>query len=375
MTFRFSYRTLHAPATTLAVAAVALLTIPAAAQDWKAGWDKIVAAANEEGALVMSSQPNQQARDFLHREWAKAYPKIKLSLSVIPAPQLIARLRTERAAGKYLWDLAVSGAGTGYLMSKEGVLDPVADEFVFPDIKDPATWGGWDRVYFDTARKYVFAISATLKSPYFNTARIPLDKVERMGLKVLLDPEYRGKIVWHDPATPGSGQSFAYILRSRLGDEGLRKLIVDQRTTFVAGQHEVIEALARETAWIGIGPFATALMKPYHDAGLKVQVRSFGNAPEVNEMSIGGAALYVYNRRPHPNASRVFVNWVLSKEIQHGLAQVMLQDSRRMDLASVSEPERVPLRGGKYLETQREEHERDVIEAGKFVTEIRRSVR
>jgi hypothetical protein len=71
----------------------------------------------------------------------------------------------------------------------------------------------------------------------------------------------------------------------------------------------------------------------------------------------------------------VFVNWVLSKDIQHGLAQVMLQDSRRMDLASVSEPERVPIRGAKYLETQREEHERDVIEAGKFVTEIRRTVR
>ena len=48
----------------------------------------------------------------------------------------------------------------------------------------------------------------------------------------------------------------------------------------------------------------------------------------MNEMGTGGAGLYVYNKRPHPNATRVFVNWILSKDIQLGLAKATLQDLR-----------------------------------------------
>jgi ABC-type Fe3+ transport system substrate-binding protein len=83
----------------------------------------------------------------------------------------------------------------------------------------------------------------------------------------------------------------------------------------------------------------------------------------------------VFNKRPHPAATKVFVNWILSKDVQYGLARVMLQDSRRMDLPSVSEPDRVPIRGAKYLETQREEYMDDVQAASRWVAEVRKSTR
>ena len=370
------YATCAARTAALAAAALAVLApAPAHAQDWKAEWDKTVAAANEEGTVVISSQPNKNARDFIQREWPKAFPKIRLSLSVVPSSQLVARIRTERAAGKYLWDAAFSGASTGYVLSKEGVIDPIASEFILPDLKNPASWGGWDNAYFDLARKYVFATSAFLKSPFYNADHVPAEKVKRLGFKALLDPAYAAKIVWHDPSTPGSGQSYAYVLRRSLGDDGLKKLVVDQKVNFVAGQHEVVEHMARGTAWIGIGPMVTGLMTEYTTAGVKMNVHPFGNTPEVNEMSIGGAALYVYNKRPHPNATRVFVNWLLSKETQGGLAEVMNQNSRRQDLPSVNDEESTPVKGAKYLETQREEFLKDVNAAGKYVTEVRRSMR
>src|SRR6185295_12797672 len=109
------------------------LAAPAAAQSSDPAWDKIVAAANAEGALVMDSQPNKAARDFILAEWAKAYPKIALSLSVIPAPQMVARVRTERAAGRYLWDLSVSGANTAYTLAKEGAIDELRAELHHAD--------------------------------------------------------------------------------------------------------------------------------------------------------------------------------------------------------------------------------------------------
>jgi iron(III) transport system substrate-binding protein len=351
------------------------LHAPAQAQDAKAEWAKLVEAANAEGAVIMNSQPNKNARDFLQTEWAKAFPKIKLSISVVPASQFLARMRTERAAGKFLWDIGFAGAGTGYLLMREGIVDPLKPEFVLDDVKNPATWGGWDRVFFDTKRQHVFAVTEFLKSPAFNAEKVPPAKVQAHGLKVLLDPEYRGKIVWHDPTTPGSGQSAAFTLRTRFGDDGLRKLVVDQKINIVAGQHEVIEHMARGTSWIGIGPLIPGLLDEYLKAGVKVDVRTFGNSPEVNELSIGGSALYVFNKRPNPNATKLFVNWLFSKDVQHGFAKALNQDSRRRDLPSVLTADITPVRGATYIEPQREEHEAAVTASSRFVKEILQSTR
>jgi ABC-type Fe3+ transport system substrate-binding protein len=346
---------------------------PAAAQDWKADWDRVVAAANQEGTLILDSQPNIEMRKYVQDEWAKAYPKITLSTSATPPAQFIAQLRTERSVDKYLWDVSVSSVGSGFTFYRDGFLDPLQAEFIFPDVKNAATWGGWDHVFMDNAGKYVFGMSAALKSPYYNTAKVPPDEIAKLGLKTLLDPAYKGKILWHDPLLSGSGQTFAYVLRNRLGDDLLRQLIVDQKVVFMAQQDQVVEAMARGVGWIGIGPFVRAHLEPYLQAGIKVDIHAFGNDPAMNEMGTGGAGLYVYNKRPHPNATRVFVNWILSADIQLGLAKATLQDSRRSDLPSVSEPERQPIKGAAYLETQREEHVKDLADAVQFVGSIRKS--
>jgi hypothetical protein len=93
------------------------------------------------------------------------------------------------------------------------------------------------------------------------------------------------------------------LLRKWLGDDGLRKLLIDQQAQIVPQQEMVVEAMARGTAWIGLGPYVGTLIKPYQDAGLKVNVRAFGNDPGMTEQSIGGAGLYVFNKPPHPNAT------------------------------------------------------------------------
>ena len=100
----------------MAVLMAALWAGPAAAQSpdqAKAEWDRIVAAAEKEGSVVLNSQPNLVWRDFILREFAKAYPKIELNFSIIPSEQFVARVRVERQTGKYLWDLAAAGAAAG----------------------------------------------------------------------------------------------------------------------------------------------------------------------------------------------------------------------------------------------------------------------
>lgn len=359
----------------LAVALV-LAALPAAAQGWPAQWKAMVEAANREGELVLQSQPFQTARDFLQREWPKAYPDIKLNMSALPEPQFWARLRTERAAGKYLWDMAVSGASTGYTFSKEGAVDPLMPELVDPAVNKPEMWGGWDNAFMDADKKYVLSVSSFIASPYYNAAHVAPDEVTRFGIKAMLNPAYAGKIVWQEPTLPGGGRTLAQLLYTQLGEDGLKKLIVDQKAVLAQNQQQVVEAMARGTSWIGILPSIRGLAVPYAQAGVKVDdLRTFGSTPETGVQSVGGATVYVFNQRPHPNATRVFISWFLSKEVQNGFAIATQQASRRTDVPHAGDPDAKPIPGAKYITPQREESFQDLVAAAKQVDELRKSVR
>jgi iron(III) transport system substrate-binding protein len=356
---------------------VALWAGPGAAQSpdqAKAEWDRVVAAAEKEGTVVLNSQPNPVWRDFILREFAKAYPKIELNFSMIPSDQFVARVRVERQTGKYLWDLAAAGAAAGFTLYKDGAIDPFLPELILPQVNKPELWGGWDEGFVDTPKKYVFSMSAFVLSPYYNAAHVPADKVAQLGLRVMLDPAYAGKTAWQDPGIPGSGQSYASLMRT-LGDADLRKLLVDQKATLYAQQAQVIEAMARGTAWFGIGPSVSALIAPYVQAGALKQsdIQAFGNKPEVSIISIGGNCLYVLNQRPHPNATRVFVNWMLQKDVQLALAKTLEQDSRRQDIPPVSPPDTAPIKGAKYSVPQREEAFAQLVADAKFVESLRKT--
>jgi ABC-type glycerol-3-phosphate transport system substrate-binding protein len=353
----------------------ALQAAPASAQDFKAEWAKLVAAAELEASLIVFAQPNSAARGYVQAAWSKSFPKIALQLIVMPNPQFIARIRTERGAGKYLWDVAFTGYTAGYVLYKEDAIDPLMPELIDPDVKKPELWGGWDEAFVDNQKKYVFSMSAFIKGAFYNALHIPPERIAREGFKVMLDPALKGKLVWHDPAIPGSGQTFPYMLKTRLGDEGLRKIVLDQQIVWVAQQHMVVEALVRGTAWIGMGPAVTGLLGQYKDAGVKLDIRGFGNSPEVNDMSIGGSSMFVFNKRPHPAAARVFVNWILTRENQHGLAKAQDQNSRRRDVPSIAGPDETARSGAKYVEVQREQYQAELLGAVKFASELRKQVK
>jgi iron(III) transport system substrate-binding protein len=357
-----------------AVAAVAASVLggPASAQDWAKQKAELIAAAEKEGALVVYSQPNLAARQFVQTEWAKAFPNISISLSVMPTPAFAARIRTERQTGNYLWDLGFTGYNAGYLLYPEGIIDPLAPELLDPEVNNPVAWGGWNRAFVDNAGKYVFSMSRFIKGVYYDAKHVPPDKVARDGIKLLLDPAYKGKLAWHDPSIPGSGDMYPFFLRRRLGDEGLRKVIVDQAVVYFPQQQQVVEAMVRGTAWFGMGPGVTGLLGQYKDAGVPIDIRAMGNTPELNDMSIGGSSLFVFERRPHPNAARLFVNWILSKDVQYGLAKAQQQNSRRTDVPSVATPDETAVPGAEYLENQRQEYQPLAQEAIRLQAELRK---
>lgn len=360
----------------LAAGAAALWVNAAAAQSGDAEWDKVVAAAEKEGTIIINSQPNLAWREFIQREFAKAYPKITVNLSVIPTEEFMVRVRTERGAGKYLWDVAASGAIGGFSFYKDNIIDPILPELVRPDVNDPALWGGWDEALVDKPHKYVFSMSAYLVGVFYNAKMVPPETVERLGLDAMMDPKYVGKAAWHDPTVAGGGQIYVPLFRQK-GDDWVKRFVVDQKVVFYPQQQGVVEAMARGTAAFGIGPPVRSLIAPYLQAGAATQVdiRGFGNKPESNLISIGGNCLYVFNNRPHPNATRVFVNWMLQKDVQYALAKALDMTSRRQDVPPTAPPDEIPIKGAKYLAPQAEENFAALMGGSKFIEDLRKSMR
>jgi ABC-type Fe3+ transport system substrate-binding protein len=97
-------------------------------------------------------------------------------------------------------------------------------------------------------------------------------------------------------------------------------------------------------------------------------MRPLGNAPEFGFLGTDGVSVAVFNKRPHPNATRLFVNWLLSKDVSRELAEIQQMNSRRGDVAPVTGAELTAIPGQTYIEPARQEMQgyyRDVVELTK----------
>jgi iron(III) transport system substrate-binding protein len=333
-----------------------------------AQWAKLVAAANDEGKLVIIVAPNPLQRDFLLKQFKEDFPKIDLSITLISGSNFVPSVVTERAAGKYLWDVHLTGPNTGHLATKAGLFDPLRPEFVTPDAKDEQAFGGWGEAFYDEERKYVLSLVNDVETPTYNAKLIAPARAKAQGLKLLLDPEFKGKSVWFDPHVEGPGAPYMALIYRKLGADALWRALVDQDPFFVRSQNEVAEALVRGKALIGLMGNARGILKQYSEAGMAFDMRPLGNGPDAAYIGSGGSALAVFNQRPHPNAARVFVNWIMSKRIGFGLARAQGFDSRRSDVPPI-DPEMVPIPGGDYVYAQRSENNDLVRE---LITELRK---
>ncbi len=327
-----------------------------AAEDWQAEWDRTIAAAHKEGSVVACMSPSKPRRDFLVSQWKQDYPGIELSLSTVSGSAFVPQVATERSAGRYLWDIFHSGAPSSYSAIRQGLLDPLLPELFLPEVKDPAVWGGWDNAFYDKGKKYDFALVSDLIAPSYNARAIPPEKVKALGSKVLLDPAYKGKIIWHDPRIEGTGATFFPFLANVLGDDGLRHLLSAQEPVFVTNFNDPAQALIRGKAHLALGDTIGTVFDSYRQAGLDFDIRPLGNTPDTSWLSTDGSTLGVFNQRPHPNAARVFVNWIMSQRIAALMAKASGYSSRRLDVPLL-DPANGVIPGAVYVQSSIEEND------------------
>ncbi len=145
----------------------------------------------------------------------------------------------------------------------------------------------------------------------------------------LLDPKWRGKMIWsRTPGLTGAAGFVANTLMDMGEDRGmafLAKLKAQDITSHPGDGHAVIELLAQRKFPIGLQIFNH---HTFIERGLGHNIQWIRMEPVLsfsNNMGIVRGA-------PHPNAARLFVNFVLSPE-----GQTIIRDGRHIPASSAVE--------------------------------------
>lgn len=293
-----------------------------------AEWERTVAEAGKEGKLVLGIPPSAELRKQLEPLFKSRFGIEVESLSA-PGPQIASRIVSESKAGVRYFDALIFGSCTGVPLINSGAFDAIGPYMIHAEVKDAKLWWG-GHIWMDNVSSnrlfYSFIATKGTEGLWQNTALVKPDEVP--SFDDLLDPKWKGKIGFSDPRVAGSGLSVWSFLWDIKGEEYLRKLA--RQELFVSRNlRQIADALAKGKLAIALG-IGFAQTEPFVKSGLPLK-----ELPQPREGlpgSNGYGTLGVVKNPPHPNATKVFVNWLLGKEGQEFYSKVMLQSTRRLDV-------------------------------------------
>jgi ABC-type Fe3+ transport system substrate-binding protein len=310
---------------------------------------ELVEAARPEGKVVLFGPPGAETRTELPRAFERRYG-IQLEYLSGRLGDMASRLLGERAARLYTMDVAVGGAQTqATVMWDGGMHDPIRPILVDPSVTDPTKWATGKLWFLDPQEQYILRISRFVSGLLaVNTEHVALSDIRQA--RDLLHPRWRGKIITDDPRTAGTGSNNAAMLYAVFGEGFLRQFYVDQKVVFTREERQSADWLARGTYPIQY-PANPRYVQPLIEQGFPIEVnQSFEDFP--GQLSSGSGVVALINRAPHPNAARLFVNWLASPEGLEVYSRTQRTPSNRVDLdeswASVSER---PKPGVEYFDT------------------------
>lgn len=295
-----------------------------------AEWDRIVAAAKQEGKVAVVGAPENAAREPLTRAFQRKYG-IAVEYLGIFARELTPRLNAERSAGQYLWDIYVHGTTTALTaLVPAGMFDPLEPTLVLPEVIDLNNWRGRVLEFADSGRRVLVMTPSQRGTLFVNKNLVSPGEIR--SYKDLLEPKWKGKLVMDDPrrAGPGQGTFSFFYMHPGLGADFIRSLARQQPALLHDFQQE-IDA-------VGLGRFpvlvggADDVAEERIRQGVPILIVDPRKILEGTYLSPANGAVALFNRYPHPNAAKLYLNWLLSKEGQTAFAVSGGYVSARLDV-------------------------------------------
>ncbi|HEX9880530.1 MAG TPA: extracellular solute-binding protein [Candidatus Binatia bacterium] len=337
-----------------ALAAIAVVLGAAFSAGAQGNWEQVLAAARKEGKVSVSGPPGDIYRIALNDAFQKKYPDIIVEWDGSSGREKMPKIVRERKSGLFNWDLYIGGSGSPLRVLKPlNAFDPLRPEVILPDNLEDSKWiGGFDAGFVDAEGTLIYAFDGTRQDViYVNRDFIPAS--EFSAFKQLPDPKFAGKIVWEDPRREGSGLNSGLLFMLTFGEDFLKELLSKQKIVYTRDRRQLTEWVVRGRYPIGIS-FPEDIFKPFKEKGLGKNVVPLEDESLVKSYSQGFGSVAVFNRRPHPNATKVYLNWLLSREGQTSwVTNSFGRNSRRAD-APVGDAKNALTSNEKFFNTQSE---------------------
>jgi iron(III) transport system substrate-binding protein len=199
-------------------------------------------------------------------------------------------------------------------------------------------WWDGKHHYMDPEGNHIFVFVGSVDMPNLFYNKNLVDSNEFKSYWDMIKTKWRGKILAVDPRQPGRPRVGARILYNvpDLGEKFLTRLFAEMDVVLSREDRQALD-------WLAVGKYALCLFCGNIEAataqGLPVaefEVYRWKETPAISSGSNGSIALM--NQAPHPNAARVFINWLLSREGQASFQKTMnsadlLVESMRVDIA------------------------------------------
>jgi iron(III) transport system substrate-binding protein len=285
---------------------------------------------------------------------------------------VVSRLMAERRGGKYIADVIKVGTGSAVSIyrSRPVPMQPMDSSFVLPEVTDKSKWWQSKHHYVDPEGKYIFSpcISQHIDLVSYNTELVKPTEIHSYW--DILNPRWKGKIVSLDPRSSGGREGGRLIYyHPELGPQFFKRLLTETDIALSQDPRQAVD-------WLAQGKFAFLLLTSPRELmtakekGLPVNILDPRNLKESPVLETAASNMSLMDKAPHPNAAKVFVNWLFSREGQISFQKSQgACDSARIDIPKEDVPPIHRRREGvKYFRVWDLEW-MDVDEVRKFIDE------
>jgi len=259
----------------------------------------LVAAATREGQLTWYTSADLQLAEKVGRAFEQKFPGIRARVERAGGERIFARVAQEYASGLHVADTVSTGDAAQFLSWKrQGLLAPYVPEDVARYI--PAAHRDPDGFYA-TVRSSLCVIA-------YNTELVDHRDAPK-SFADLLNPKWKGKIVKAHPSYSGTIMTSTHQMVRELGWSYLEKLAQQQVLQIQSATDTPKKIVLGERPVMADGNESNVLL--LKEAGKPIEaVYATEGTPSIVQPSA------VFAAAPHPNAARLFQNYLFSVEGQ-----------------------------------------------------------
>jgi len=265
--------------------------------------DSLIDAAKRESEVVYYASMNLSEANAVIGEFERRYPFVKVKLQRTGSEKLLTRVLTEARAKKQFADVIQTVEFSMYIFHRSGILARYAPQANALYPKEFKEEGFWTTVYYNayvTGYNTRLASARTLPKTYDD----------------LLDPKWKGKLMMEGT----KAEWFAGMLQILGQERGLKFMrdLAKQQPSPREGHELLAQLIVAGEGVIDIN-IPAASVERVKERGAPIDWTALGPAP-ATMVGAGVAA-----QAPHPNAARIFLDFLLSRE-----GQKLMQTPGRM---------------------------------------------